>query len=167
MKPRYLEKLNREQRAAVQHGVKSGVAKPARPLLIIAGAGTGKTNALAHRVVHLLASGADMNRILLLTFTRNAAKQMIRRSAAIVRGALNVDVAELPYAGTFHAVGALLLKEFAEQVGLQPNFTIRDRSDAADMMDLIRHKLGFSASEVHFPDKNVCLALYSYKINSC
>jgi DNA helicase-2/ATP-dependent DNA helicase PcrA len=167
MKLNYLEKLNREQAAAVQHGVKNGIAKPARPLLIIAGAGTGKTDTLAHRVAHLLASGADINRILLLTFTRNAAKQMIRRSAAILRGALNIDVAELPYAGTFHAVGAQLLKEFAEQVGLQPNFTIRDRSDAADMMDMVRHKLGFSASEVHFPDKNVCLAIYSYKINSC
>jgi len=167
MEPEYLEKLNRQQRAAVEYGVKDGVAKPAGPLLIIAGAGTGKTHTLAYRVAHLLASGADMNRVLLLTFTRNAAKQLIRRSAAIVRDALNVDVAELPYAGTFHAVGAQLLKEFAEQVGLQPNFTIRDRSDAADMMDMVRHKLGFSASEVHFPDKNVCLAIYSYKINSC
>ena len=167
METNYLNKLNKEQRLAARHGVKSGRAYPARPLLIIAGAGSGKTATLAHRVAHLLASGADVNRLLLLTFTRRAAKEMVRRSAAIVREALNVEVGELPYAGTFHAVGAKLVREFAERLGLQPNFTIRDRSDAADMMDLVRHRLGLSEAEVHFPDKNVCLAIYSYKVNSC
>jgi DNA helicase II / ATP-dependent DNA helicase PcrA len=168
MKTEYLEKLNKEQRAAVRHGVKNGVARPARPLLIIAGAGTGKTNTLAHRVAHLLASGADPGSLMLLTFTRNAAKEMTRRAGLIARQALGGDVGPLPYAGTFHAVGGQLLKEFAKQVGLLPNFTIRDRGDAADLMDIVRNELGcFSASDVSFPDKGLCSAIHSYQINSC
>jgi DNA helicase II / ATP-dependent DNA helicase PcrA len=167
MKTEYLIELNEEQRAAVQHGVKNGVARPAKPLLIIAGAGTGKTNTLAHQVAHLLASGADPGSLMLLTFTRNAAKEMTRRAGLIARQALGVDVGPLPYAGTFHAVGAMLLKEFAEQVGLLPNFTIRDRGDAADLMDIARNELGFATSEASFPDKGLCSAIHSYQINSC
>ena len=143
------------------------IARPAQPLLIIAGAGTGKTNTLAHRVAHLLASGADPGSLMLLTFTRNAAKEMTRRAGLIARQALGVDVGPLPYAGTFHAVGGQLLKEFAEQVGLLPNFTIRDRGDAADLMDIVRNELGFATSAANFPDKGLCSAIYSYQINSC
>jgi DNA helicase-2/ATP-dependent DNA helicase PcrA len=92
---------------------------------------------------------------------------MTRRAGLIARQALGVDVGPLPYAGTFHAVGGQLLKEFAEQVGLLPNFTIRDRGDAADLMDIVRNELGFATSAASFPDKSLCLAIYSYQINSC
>ncbi|MCJ7677212.1 MAG: UvrD-helicase domain-containing protein, partial [Anaerolineales bacterium] len=79
MEPRtYLDQLNPAQRSAVEHGVATG-ARPAPPLLIIAGAGSGKTNTLAHRVAHLIVNGADPDRILLLTFTRRAAQEMTRR----------------------------------------------------------------------------------------
>src|SRR6266446_550212 len=75
----YLESLNREQRRAVEHGVREKSATPSMPLLVIAGAGSGKTNTLAHRVAHLIVNGADPHRILLMTFSRRAAAEMARR----------------------------------------------------------------------------------------
>ena len=79
MSATYLAKLNPEQRQAVEHGVGPLADGPAKPLLVIAGAGSGKTNTLAHRVAHLIVEGADPSRILLLTFSRRAAAEMIRR----------------------------------------------------------------------------------------
>ena len=81
----YLESLNREQRQAVEHGVREKNAAPGMPLLIIAGAGSGKTNTLAHRVAHLIVNGADPGRILLMTFSRSAAAEMTRRVERIAR----------------------------------------------------------------------------------
>ena len=100
----YLARLNPEQRCAVEHG---GVGEPAGPLLVIAGAGSGKTNVLAHRVAHLVAEGADPGRILLLTFSRRAAEEMSRRVERIVRqvavGRPQLAGAKHAWAGTFHA----------------------------------------------------------------
>src|ERR1700750_215749 len=108
----YLDALNPEQRLAVEHGVEPGRAAPASPLLIIAGAGSGKTNTLAHRVAHLIVNGADPHRILLLTFSRRAAAEMGRRveriAAAVFSG--NRAAASLAWSGTFHGVGARLLR---------------------------------------------------------
>ncbi|MDA9467520.1 ATP-dependent helicase [Bradyrhizobium sp. CCBAU 53415] len=163
----HLKHMNKTQRAAVVHGYKSDPAKPGRPLLIIAGAGTGKTETLSNRVVHFLASGVRPDNILLLTFTRKAAQEMTRRAIATAGRVLGTNVGEIPYSGTFHAVGARLVREFAEQLGLSPNFTIKDRGDSADLLDMVRHKLGFSTLDVNFPDKNQCLEIYSYKINAC
>jgi DNA helicase-2/ATP-dependent DNA helicase PcrA len=153
-----LEHLNKQQRAAVRHG--------SRSLLIVAGAGTGKTETLSSRVAHLIMKGVDPDRILLLTFTRKAAQQMVRRAAQTAGRALKMSV-DIEWAGTFHAIGARLLKEFAKDVGLSPNFTIKDRGDSADLMDIVRQKLGLPSSDVHFPDKNVCLDIYSYRTNAC
>src|SRR5690606_24131273 len=118
------------------------------PLLIIAGAGSGKTNTLAHRVAHLIATGADPSRILLLTFSRRAAAEMTGRVERIARKALGGSLAggalSLAWSGTFHAIGARLLREYAEAIGLAAAFTILDREDAADLMNLVRHELGFS-----------------------
>src|ERR1700733_11251364 len=104
----YLAKLNREQRAAVEHGI--GEGKNCRPLLVIAGAGTGKTNTLTHRVAQLIVNGCEPSRILLLTFTRRAANTMGRRANAITTAVLGHGRIELTWSGTFHSIGAQLLR---------------------------------------------------------
>jgi DNA helicase-2/ATP-dependent DNA helicase PcrA len=162
----YLTDLNQEQRRAVKHGVKDGSALNSRPLLVIAGAGSGKTKTLAHRVAHLMVNGIDPQRILLLTFSRRAALDMTGRVKRITSAAMGIGEIDLPWAGTFHAVGARILREFACRIGLKPSFTILDRSDAADLMDVVRHDLGMSKKETRFPRKDTCLAIYSYAINS-
>jgi len=169
IEPAYLAKLNAQQRRAVQHGVGCGHAVPG-PLLVIAGAGSGKTNTLAHRVAHLVAHGTDPAKILLLTFSRRAAQEMTRRVARIVssltRPASGSGQAALSWSGTFHGVGARLLREYADRIGLSPSFTISDREDAADLMNLVRHDLAFSAKEKRFPTKGTCLAIYSRVVNT-
>src|SRR5713101_1372653 len=171
----YLEQLNSEQRRAVEHGVQKSACAPAPPLLVIAGAGSGKTNTLAHRVAHLIGNGADPRRILLMTFSRRAASEMTRRVARIAQrvneGAKTNSLANaltdsLTWAGTFHAIGARLLREHAEDIGLAPAFTIHDREDAADLMNLVRHELGFSKTDKRFPAKTTCLSIYSRCVNA-
>jgi DNA helicase-2/ATP-dependent DNA helicase PcrA len=166
----YLEALNLEQRRAVEHGVSEQNAAPARPLLVIAGAGSGKTNTLAHRVAHLIVNGADPRRILLMTFSRRASAEMARRVERICANVLGKDSAvmtdALTWAGTFHGIGARLLREYAEQIGLHPDFTIHDREDSADLMNLARHQLGFSKTESRFPTKGTCLSIYSRAVNA-
>ncbi|HEV7307854.1 ATP-dependent helicase [Ensifer sp.] len=166
----YLEKLNDRQREAVVHGVGLPEGEVGGPLLIIAGAGSGKTNTLAHRVAHLIVNGADPRRILLMTFSRRAAAEMTRRVERICRqilpGNASVMTDALAWAGTFHGMGARLLRIYAEQIGLNVEFTIHDREDSADLMNLVRHELGFSKTESRFPTKGTCLAIYSRAVNS-
>jgi DNA helicase-2/ATP-dependent DNA helicase PcrA len=167
----YLDKLNPDQRRAVEHGV--GKADAAA-LLVIAGAGSGKTSTLAHRVVHLVAGGVDPRRVLLMTFSRRAAVEMTRRVERIGNEAFGAKGAgplargvnaALTWAGTFHAIGARLLREYAHQIGLDPAFTIHDREDSADLMNLVRHDLGLSNKESRFPTKATCLGIYSRAVN--
>src|SRR5271169_5637495 len=166
----YLEGLNREQRQAVEHGVREKTAPPGPPLLVIAGAGSGKTNTLAHRVAHLIVNGADPRRILLMTFSRRAASEMTKRVERISRKAMGdkagVMTDALTWAGTFHGIGARLLRECSDQIGLDRAFTIHDREDSADLMNLVRHDVGFSKTEERFPAKNTCLAIYSRAVNA-
>jgi DNA helicase-2/ATP-dependent DNA helicase PcrA len=163
-----LDVLNLEQRRAVGHGVVGRGANVAGPLLIIAGAGSGKTNTLAHRVAHLIVHGADPGRMLLLTFSRRAASEMQRRVERIVARVLGETFARNPigWSGTFHAVGARLLRTHAHAIGLDPGFTIHDRGDSADLMNLVRHELGFSEKAERFPLKSTCLAIYSRAVNA-
>src|SRR3984893_14184163 len=143
----HLDKLNGPQRKAVSHGeplpekgVKDG------PLLLVAGAGNGKTDTLAHRVGHLVIHGVDPARILLLTFTRRAATEMRRRAHEVTRKALNEPLGgasqsiaqRLSWAGTFHAIGNRLLRHYAAHLKLDPHFSVIDRADAADLMDALR-----------------------------
>ena len=162
-----LATLNAEQRRAVEHG---GAGADAPPLLIIAGAGSGKTNTLAHRVAHLIAGGADPRRILLLTFSRRAANEMQRRVARISAQVLGAQAGlmtdALNWSGTFHAIGARLLREHARDIGLDVAFTIHDREDSADLMNLVRHELGFSKTAKRFPMKGTCLSIYSRAVNA-
>jgi DNA helicase-2/ATP-dependent DNA helicase PcrA len=166
----YLEKLNSEQRRAVEHGVRDNACAPSVPLLVIAGAGSGKTNTLAHRVAHLVVNGADPRRILLMTFSRRASGEMARRVERICSHVLGANAGimtdALAWAGTFHGIGARLLREYAEQIGLDPAFTIHDREDSADLMNLVRHQLGLSKTESRFPAKGTCLAIYSRAVNA-
>src|SRR6185436_15748810 len=134
------------------------------PLLILAGAGTGKTNTLAHRVAHLLRTGVAPERILLLTFSRRAAQEMTRRTQRIV--AESLKEVRLPWSGTFHAIANRLIRSHAQRVGLAPGFTVLDRGDAADLLDVLRHELGLSKTEKRFPRKDTCLAIYSHRVNT-
>ncbi|WP_085315862.1 ATP-dependent helicase [Derxia lacustris] len=165
-----LATLNPAQREAVEYGIGAARAHERAALLVIAGAGSGKTNTLAHRVAHLVANGADPRRILMLTFSRRASAEMTRRVSRLLsrRLGLRSDAAEscLDWAGTFHAIGARLLRDFAERIGLAPTFTIHDREDSADLLNLARHELGFSAKARRFPTKGSCLAIYSRVVNT-
>jgi DNA helicase-2/ATP-dependent DNA helicase PcrA len=164
----YLKGLNAEQRSAVEHGVGGYGPSIAGPLLVIAGAGSVKTNTLAHRVAHLIVNGADPGRILLLTFSRRAAAEMERRAERIIKGALGPGTAHIGigWSGTFHAVGARLLRTYAHAIGLDPSFTIHDREDSADLMNLVRHEQGLSEKDKRFPLKATCLAIYSRAVNA-
>ena len=143
----FLATLNPQQRQAVTHG--------RDPLLIVAGAGTGKTTTLAHRVAWQLVSGVPPEKILLLTFSRRAAAEMQRRVEAILQ---NMDPESLPdpqlvqraavrrvRGGTFHAVATQLLRRHGQLIGLYPDFTIMDRGDSEDLMNMARGKLDLPA----------------------
>ncbi|MEA3149134.1 MAG: ATP-dependent helicase UvrD/PcrA [Gammaproteobacteria bacterium] len=167
--------LNSSQRRAATFGVPTeGKGVSAGPMLILAGAGTGKTDTLAHRAAHLVLNGVDPARILMLTFTRRAAQEMIRRTQKIVaevlaeRGKMGDRsvVSRLLWSGTFHSVGNRILRLYAKHLGLNPTFTVLDRGDAADLMDVIRHELGYSAKEKRFPRRDACLAIYTYRVNT-
>jgi DNA helicase-2/ATP-dependent DNA helicase PcrA len=177
MKPKTtaFDSLNPQQRRAATFGTPvpdKGVT--AGPLLILAGAGTGKTNTLAHRTAHLVLNGVDPSRIMMLTFTRRAAQEMIKRTQGIVAEVLSDRgkagdrsvISRLQWAGTFHSVGNRILRLYAKHLGLDPNYSVLDRSDAADLMDVVRHELGFSGKEKRFPRKDACLAIYSYRVNT-
>jgi DNA helicase-2/ATP-dependent DNA helicase PcrA len=156
-----LDELNADQRRAATYGLGKSLP-PADPLLIIAGAGSGKTKTLAHRVAQLISSGADPARILLLTFTRRAAVEMIRRAQAL---ASRNEGRCVTWAGTFHAIANRLLRLHARELSLDPAFTLLDRGDAADLLDVLRHRLGFAKLRSRFPRKGTCLAIYSRAVN--
>ncbi|MBI3723825.1 ATP-dependent helicase [bacterium] len=158
-----LAALNPEQAEAARHGE--------GPLLVIAGAGTGKTRTLAARVSDLISRGCAPERILLLTFTRQAAREMLSRAGVASRKGI--------WGGTFHAVAHRLLRIYAEPMGLEPGFTVIDRPDAEDLMDLSRSALGLKSAEhptfagerggaprnARFPGKGTCVAIYSRCVN--
>ena len=167
---KHLDYLNVEQRRAAEYGIVAGDTSGCGPLLIIAGAGSGKTMTLASRVAHLIVNGADPGRILLLTFSRRAASEMGARVERMVAAALGPSHSRvrqsISWSGTFHAIGARLLRLHAAQIGLAPAFTIHDREDAADLINLVRHDLGLSDKKTRFPLKATCLAIYSHAVNS-
>lgn len=159
-----LEGLNGAQQQAVLYGE--------QPLLIVAGAGTGKTKTLVHRVAQQIQCGVAPGRILLLTFTRRAAAEMLRRVDSLLQqvhgrgqqggGSLIAAV----WGGTFHAVAARLLRLHASAAGLEPAFTILDRGDSEDLLDVVRTELGLSKTNQRFPRKGTCLAIYSHCVNA-
>lgn len=166
--------LNPEQLAAVTHGD--------APLLVLAGAGTGKTGTLAARVAHLVQSGTDPQRLMLLTFTRRAAAEMVHRAGLALQQALQpsspgpaglrtaapVDAAWLPWAGTFHSVGARLLRRHGRAIGLPEDFSVLDRADAEELMAWQREALGLARTEGRrrAPLAATCLGIYSRVLNT-
>jgi DNA helicase-2/ATP-dependent DNA helicase PcrA len=150
----WMAQLNPAQRAAVLH--------PGGPLLVVAGAGTGKTLTLAGRVAHLVERGVPAQRILLLTFTRRAAREMLARAARLAGNRTSGKV----WGGTFHAVGNRLLRLHGRPLGIRPDFTVMDQADAADLMNLIRNDLGLSGKDRRFPRKETLAAIYSRTVNA-
>src|SRR6266576_4195249 len=145
--------LNSQQAAAAPYG--DG------PLLIIAGAGTGKTRTLVYRVAHLIERGVAAERILLLTFTRRAAQEMLSRAERLVGGNSKRVVG-----GTFHATAHRLLRRYGQAAGLAKDFTIMDQGDSADLMQLSRAQLGYAAKSKRFPKKETLQYAYSRHINT-
>ncbi len=159
-------RLNEAQLRAVEHGIGTGDG----PLLVIAGAGSGKTTTLAARVARLVLAGADPSRILLLTFSRRAAAEMEGRVARALHEALGLPplrgAARLAWCGTFHSIGARLLRLHAQQVGLEPSFTVDDRGDSEDLLHVLRQRLGLAETKRRFPQRSTCLAIYSRVVNA-
>jgi DNA helicase-2/ATP-dependent DNA helicase PcrA len=154
------EDLNGPQLRAATHG--DG------PLLVVAGAGSGKTKTLAARVAYLLSEGVTPERILLLTFTRRASQEMLARAQKMTAaggGALEGAAARV-WGGTFHSVANRLLRTYGRALGVQPQFTIMDQGDAADLMNLIRSELEVGQGERRFPKKDTLVAIYSRSVNS-
>ncbi|MFL5735898.1 MAG: ATP-dependent helicase [Actinomycetota bacterium] len=151
--------LNRAQRDVVEH--EHG------PLLVVAGAGTGKTWTLACRLARLIERGTPADRILLLTFTRRAAREMLSRAERLLSGPRPDDRARgRVWGGTFHAVANRLLRLHGGVIGVRPDFTILDQSDAADMLNLVRSDLGVADGERRFPKKETLASIYSRTVNA-
>ncbi|WCJ60124.1 ATP-dependent helicase [Fontisphaera persica] len=153
LRHRYAEELNPQQLAAV-------TAAPG-PALVLAGAGSGKTRTLTYRVAYLLEQGVPAHRILLLTFTNKAAGEMMRRAAALA-GAQQAGL----WGGTFHSVGARILRRHAEQVGYRPDFTILDRDDAVRLLKTCLGEAKVEARGKHFPKPEALADLLSLAANT-
>ncbi|MBT5138008.1 MAG: ATP-dependent helicase [Acidimicrobiaceae bacterium] len=145
--------LNAPQQAAVDH--------TDSPLLIVAGAGTGKTKTLAARVSRILDEGADPNRVLLLTFTRRAAAEMLARVAATGSSRAAAQV----WGGTFHSAANRILRNFGQAAGLSSGFTVLDQGDATDLMGMVRTEEGFAERGKRFPRKETVTGIYSRMVS--
>jgi DNA helicase-2/ATP-dependent DNA helicase PcrA len=130
------------------------------PLLIIAGAGTGKTRTLVYRVAHLIDVGVDPRSILLLTFTRRAAEEMLRRASLLID-----DRCSHVAGGTFHSFANLVLRQFGRRIDLLPSFTIMDRSDSQDAIQLLRTEMGLHNKDKRFPRKQTVAEIFSMAVN--
>ncbi len=156
----WLDELNPEQRDAATHAGDL-------PILVIAGAGTGKTKTLASRVAWLIENGVSPSRILLLTFTRRASLEMLERAGKLIGPARAAQVV----GGTFHAVANRLLRQYGPSIGLSPSFSVIDPADSADLIDLVRSDLNLGTNkdgvaERRFPRKSTIAAVYSRVVNS-
>jgi DNA helicase II / ATP-dependent DNA helicase PcrA len=149
----YAAELNEQQLAAV--------TAPPGPLLVIAGAGSGKTRTLTYRVAYLLENGIDPRNILLLTFTNKAARQMLDRVANL----LPVDASGL-WGGTFHSVGNRMLRRHGSALGYSSGFTIMDREDQKDLINAVVANAGIDPKEIRFPKGDVLAEIFSFVVNT-
>jgi DNA helicase-2/ATP-dependent DNA helicase PcrA len=154
----FVDGLNEEQRAAATH--------PGGPLLVLAGAGTGKTTTLAARVAWLIDEGAAPERVLLLTFTRRAAREMLARARAYLGRSANGRHAGRVVGGTFHSVAHRFVRRHAAALGLPSGFGVLDAADAADLLDLVRQDAGLGQTGKRFPRKSTLLDIYSRTVNA-
>ena len=162
-----LADLNPQQREAAAFPPAEG------PLLVVAGAGTGKTTTLASRLAWLVQQGADPQRLLLITFSRRAASEMGQRAGRLLHRSLGLPAStpppRLPWCGTFHGVAARLLRDEATAIGLSPGFTVLDRSDSQDLMALVRSRLGLAdakSGHTRFPMAPTCQSILSRAVNT-
>lgn len=153
----YAAALNEEQLAVVE--------APAVPVLVIAGAGSGKTRTLVYRLARMLKSGIPPEQILLLTFTNRAAKEMLQRAGQLVSTIPGIDVRRIT-GGTFHHVGFQLLREHAQTLGFDDRFGVLDREDQKELMAACIAELGFAVGQKRFPKADVVVDLYSTAINT-
>src|SRR5215813_4181752 len=149
----YAAELNEQQLAAV--------TAPPGPILVIAGAGSGKTRTLTYRVAYLLENGIDPRNILLLTFTNKAAREMLNRVANL----LPVDASGL-WGGTFHSVGNRILRRHGSALGYSSGFTIMDREDQKDLIDAVVASAGIDPKEIRFPKGDVLAEIFSFVVNT-
>jgi DNA helicase-2/ATP-dependent DNA helicase PcrA len=149
----YAAELNAQQLAAV--------TAPPGPLLVIAGAGSGKTRTLTYRVAYLLENGVDARNILLLTFTNKAARQMLDR----VSNLLPVDAAGI-WGGTFHSIGNRMLRRHGSALGYSSGFTIMDREDQKDLIATVVASSGIDPKEMRFPKADVLADIFSFVVNT-
>src|SRR6266496_557292 len=154
----WLGELNEQQRQAA-------TAPSDRPLLILAGAGSGKTATLSARVAWLIAQGLTPERILLLTFTRRAAREMLTRTRALLERA-GIAARGQVVGGTFHSVAWRLIRLYTEPLGLPPRLSVFDAGDGADLLDLVRQELGYADSGRRFPRKATLADIYSRTVNA-
>jgi ATP-dependent DNA helicase UvrD/PcrA len=158
--PRREDHFRIDYRAELNSAQYDAVVTTAGPVLVVAGAGTGKTRALVFRVARLVESGVDPAHILLLTFTRKAASEMLRRASLLLDGRC-----DRVGGGTFHSFANITLRRHGRAIGLEPNFTILDRGDAEDVVNLLRAELGLDKKEKRFPRKQAIAEMYSMAIN--
>lgn len=151
----WLDELNEHQRRAATHAAGT-------PLRIVAGAGSGKTRTLAARVAWLIESGVPAERIMLLTFTRRASAEMLRRASGLTADRTIGSV----WGGTFHSIANRLLRQFGESVGLVPGFTVLDQGDVADLFGIVRTESGAAVGRKRFPQKATIASIYSRVINA-
>src|SRR6202047_3089477 len=154
--PPWIRELNAEQRIAVTHA--------GGPLLILAGAGTGKTTTLCSRVAWLLSEGVPAERILLLTFTRRAAREMIERAQGLAERAVSRQTRIV--GGSLPFVEHRMVRLHAASLGLGPGFGVIDAGDAADLIDLLRQEQGHAAGQRRFPRAATMLDIYSRTVNA-
>jgi DNA helicase-2/ATP-dependent DNA helicase PcrA len=154
-------KLSIDYRAALNSQQLAAVTAGEGPSLVIAGAGSGKTRTLVYRVAYLIDSGIDPSNILLLTFTRKSAQEMLERAGELI-GARSQRVC----GGTFHSVANLLLRRYGRSIGVEPGFTILDRGDAEDLIALVRSQLGLNEKDKRFPRKGTIMEMVSKSANT-
>jgi len=149
----YAQALNPQQLSAVT--AEDG------PALVIAGAGSGKTRTLIYRVAYLIDKGVDPGSILLVTFTRKSAQEMLHRAGLLIGSR-----SERVFGGTFHSVANALLRQHGRAIGIEPSFTILDRGDSEDLINLLRAEHGLSEKEKRFPRKGTIAEIFSKCVNT-
>ena len=163
-------RLNVQQRRAVEHGVSGPGSTASPPLDVIAGAGSGKTGVLTARVAHLITNGVAPSRIMAITFTNKAAKQIKSRVKAALAGVAQPSdrgtPPDMPWVGTFHAIGVKLIRTHVRKLGLQTGFSVLDRDDSVGLMEFIRLDRGLAEVELGFPKASTCQEINSLAINS-